>query len=226
VAIALLAVAVGACGSSAATVVYATSNLSGLAARGSHFSTVSATWRQPTIESSAVGVIPTSYHFWVGFGDVDIGPRAEIGTGSRLERKATVCAAWYDMFPNHSVPIRMVIRPGDLMTASVTSRGNGVFVLALSDRTSSHSFTTERSDALASRDWAEIVADWPSFKQARRPPASASVQFTECLVDGRPIGRFNPLSIDLAGELLDAAPSDLGSDQASFSVALMPVSSP
>jgi len=222
VAATLLAVAFSACGSSGAPTEMVTSRWSGLAAVGSRFSAVSAAWRQPTIELTG-SAIQTSYHFWVGLGGIRSWPREEIGTGSRLDKGATVCSAWYDMFPKRSVVIKMVIRPGDLMAASVARGSNGIFELTLVDRTSGHSFATEQRDPTAHLDSAEIVADWPSSKRARTAPAPARVQFMECLVDGRPIGRLSPMSIDLANELLDASPSNLGLDRASFSVALTPV---
>jgi hypothetical protein len=217
---ALVVAGVGACGSSPPS-AQSSENWSGMAVIGGRHTTVSAVWRQPAIEF-VVGATPTTFDFWVGFGAINSHQSEQIGARCRFAAGVISYSAWYDMHPKPNVPIKLVVRAGDLMAASVTNRGHGAFVLTISDRTTGHAFTTTQIDRAATCDSAEVIGQWPLADQASDAPASATVHFTECLVDRRPIGLLDPTSIFLDNYFLNGIPSDLGPDKASFSIALRP----
>ena len=173
-------------------------NWGGYVAYGGHYTSVSAHWSQPSL-SLPKGSTKTRYDFWIGIGGKFPGDAhiEQIGTGCRYYAGSVDYYAWCEMYPAHEVSIDMTVRPGDAMAASVTSRGQGIFVLTLLDRTSGHSFTTTQKDSRASRDSAEAIVEWPRTWKSDKP-GSAAVRFTQCLVDGRPLGSF-----DLIQEQLD-----------------------
>jgi len=222
IAVALLAATVAACGP-AHPRADVFRNWSGMAALGGKYTTVSAAWTQPAIKF-APGSRWTNYDCWVGFGGIGsiATPSEQIGTRCSFNRGKISYSAWYDMNPKPNVPIKMVVGAGDLMAASVTSRGQGVFVLTLRDRTTGRTFTTVQTDAAVKCDSAEIIAQWPIRDQSFGSPASGVVHFTQCLVNGRPVGHFDPMTIYLDSNGVNGMTSALGRDGASFSIALRP----
>lgn len=125
------------------------------------YTNVVGSWVQPKINCK----LGESYAaFWVGLGGFTDGSTAleQVGTESHCtsSRKA-VYAAWYEIIPAPSIPIRMKIRPGDRITAAVLVQATRV-ILQLTNRTTgmrvTRRVTVEQPD-LASAEW---IAEAPS----------------------------------------------------------------
>jgi hypothetical protein len=128
------------------------------------------------------------------------------------------------MYPAAEVPIAgLTVSAGDLMTATVTTDGDGRFTLAVSDHTTQHSFTITKDGPATPPASAEIVAEAPTDASVGGllPLAGfGTVDFTGCAIDGRPVGGFARNQIAMAahdGATLAAA-SLLSSDGTRFAV--------
>jgi hypothetical protein len=133
--------------------------------RPERFTRVTGSWRVPGVacrpgESSASSA-------WVGLGGHEPESRAleQIGTDSDCTAAGRATTyAWYELIPALSVRLRLVVRPGDALTASVGLDGSGTKVrLELENRTRGTRFAKEvgfsRVD-LASAEW---IVEAPSL---------------------------------------------------------------
>jgi Peptidase A4 family len=129
---------------------------------GVSFRTVSGTWRQPNAKCTRG--VQTYSAFWVGLGGFSRTAPALEQTGTEVDCSISgkvVSSAWYELVPAASTPIRLTVRPGDLMRAKVTVTGARV-VISLDDATRHTAFTkTLNADAIdvSSAEW---IAEAPS----------------------------------------------------------------
>ena len=167
------------------------------------FSTVSGTWVQPTARcGSASAGTPTASAFWIGLG-------GNSQTSSALEQIGTEvdCSsagrphylAWYELVPALSKPIKLVVSPGDRISASVIVSGTQVTV-AMSNVTRGTSFSRVLHMAAPDTTSAEWIAEAPSActtstTDCRQAPLTnfGTVHFTgSSLTDGN--GHTGPIS--------------------------------
>jgi hypothetical protein len=194
-------------------------NWSGYDVTGGLFTSVAATWTQPRVRNS--GGTFRDAAFWVGLDGDGSSTVEQIGTEGYSEG-AVGYDAWYEMYPNYPVTIGMSIHPGDVLTGTVTWSKPAYFTLSLVDHTTGDTFTTTQfmsvPPALAS---AEIIAEAPSSSSGIVPLADFTrCDFTDCTIDGLPIGAYDWTSIDMVTEndtLVDCT-LPLGADGASFGV--------
>jgi len=199
--------------------VSTSSNWAGYDAVGGTFTSVTATWVQPTIQPS----LTTAYaDFWVGLDGDGSTTVEQIGTEGYSLGGVVTYDAWYEMYPNYPVNIPMTITPGDLITATVTSTAANKFVLSLVDQTSGQSFTTRQTFAGAQLASAEVIVEAPYADGVGVLPLAdfGAVNFTNCVLNGQPIAAFTWQQINMVTETgsLLARTSALGPDGASFSV--------
>jgi hypothetical protein len=205
-------------------------NWAGYVAVGRRFTSVTATWTQPEVH--ATWSTARRVDIWVGLdGATGVSSTVEqtgIGCGEGFD-PWSVCWAWYEMVPKPPVTIDtarvasgsqdMTVSPGDTVTATVTSLGDQRFRLTLVDDSLGESFSTVKTSPAAKCDSAEIIVEshfgrWMSL--AEFDP----VHFTDCAVDGRPIGSFKADRSDITtddGHALTST-SAVGADGASFAV--------
>jgi Peptidase A4 family len=159
---ALAAVAVTPAGALADTAT--SSNWSGYAAHsaGVRFRRVSASWVQP---AAACETGRNTYSsFWVGLGGFNENTTGLEQIGTALNCTASGrhrSAAWFELVPAPARLIRMTVKQGDHLTASVTVAGHRV-TLRLRDRTRGELFSrqlTARSIDVSSAEW---IAEAPS----------------------------------------------------------------
>jgi hypothetical protein len=193
------------------------SNWSGYAATGGGFRTVSANWTQPT---AACGATATYSSFWVGIDGDGSGTVEQTGTSADCSGGVAKYYAWYEMYPKFPTNLSLAIRPGDSMSGSVTTSGNGSFTLTVTNNTTGQSFTTTQRAKRASLFSAEAIAEAPSSSGGVLPLTNfGTVNFSNTLANGSPIGGFNPDRIDMvSGGVTKATTSSL-SGGTSFSVA-------
>jgi hypothetical protein len=129
---------------------------------GVKFRRVSGTWVQPAASCLAGERRYSAY--WVGLGGFHSDSRAleQIGTQVDCSSKAKpVYAAWYELVPAAPVPIRLAVRPGDRMSASVTVVGKTVKVY-IANRTRGTRFATKLRAPRVDVSAAEWIVEAPS----------------------------------------------------------------
>ena len=194
-------------------------NWSGYAATGGQFNSVSAAWTQPAVTCTAQD---TYSSFWVGL-DGD-GTQSVEQTGSEADCAGGSAAysGWYEMYPAAPVSYSNPVQPGDAMSASVTTSGNGTFTLTLTDQTQGWNQVTTQTLASAQLGSAEVIAEAPSSTTGVLPLSNfGTVNFTGATANGAPIGNsanLSELTMVSAGGATEATPSALTGGNA-FSVA-------
>jgi hypothetical protein len=126
------------------------------AAGGSHFSSVSGSW----VEPSATCVKGTESYsaVWVGLGGASEGSRAleQVGTDADCSNSGKpVYSSWFELLPAEAVDVRMAVHPGDQIAASATVRAHDA-TLRLRDLTTGARFTITRRTPhidVSSADW-------------------------------------------------------------------------
>ena len=191
-------------------------NWSGYAAVSGHYTSVSASWTEPSVSCSG-----TAYAaFWVGLDGDGSGTVEQTGADSDCNGSTPTYYAWYEMYPNLPVNISHTVKAGDSMSASVTAGSNGSFNLAISDQTQGWSFKTTKTLKRAKLASAEVIAEAPSSGSGVLPLADfGTVNFSGSTVNGQTIGSFNPQEIVMvtSGGTVKAQPSSLSGGTA-FSV--------
>jgi hypothetical protein len=191
-------------------------NWSGYAAVSGHYTSVSASWTEPSVNCSS-----TSYAaFWVGLDGDGSNTVEQTGTDSDCQGSSPTYYAWYEMYPKYPVDINQTVRPGDAMSASVTAVTSSSFKLVISDSTQGWTFQTTKSLSSAKLESAEAIAEAPSSSSGVLPLANfGTVNFSSTMVNGQSIGSFSPQEIvmETSGGTVKAQPSALSGGTA-FSV--------
>jgi hypothetical protein len=164
-------------------------NWSGYAVTGSRFTTVSASWTEPTVKCSG-----TAYSsFWVGLDGDTSNTVEQTGTDADCSGSTPQYYAWYEMYPKYPVNLRGTVRPGDKLTASVTTNGSGSFTLTISDTTQGWTNTTTARLKSAKLASAEVIAEAPSSNSGVLPLANfGTVGFTGSTVNGSVLTNSTP----------------------------------
>jgi hypothetical protein len=194
----------------------------GYDATGGGFTSVTASWVEPSVPASSSA---ESAAFWVGLDGHGSSTIEQIGTDVVSHNGIVYHFAWYEMFPNPTIPIDgMTVMPGDQMTATVTSDGTGTFTLTIVNHTRNHLFTTTQRNGVTDPFSAEVIAEAPGLPAGggHYPLAHfGSISFTNCAFNGQPLSAFDLNKINMVSEdgVALATSSVLGSDGASFTVA-------
>lgn len=192
------------------------SNWAGYAATGSKFTSITASWTQPSV---SCGSSTTYSSFWVGLDGDGSNSVEQTGTEADCSGGSPVYSSWYEMYPKYPVNFSNTVRPGDKFTATVTTNGSGSFTLTLANNTEGWTKTvnaTLKSAALAS---AEVIAEAPSSSSGVLPLSNfGTVNFSGSKANGQSIGNFSPDQINMvSGSTTKATTSSLSSGTA-FSV--------
>jgi hypothetical protein len=126
------------------------------------FGTVTGSWIQPRATCTASS--PTYSAFWIGLGGFSEDSQAleQIGTEADCSsRNVAGYAVWYELVPASPVQLKVKVRPGDRITASVTVAGRLVS-LRLRDATRKWTFTRKLTTTAIDVSSAEWIAEAPS----------------------------------------------------------------
>jgi hypothetical protein len=193
------------------------SNWSGYAAINGRYTSVSANWTQPTASCTAIA---TYSSFWVGIDGDGSGTVEQTGTSADCSGGVARYYAWYEMYPKFPTNLSLAIRPGDSMSGSVTTSGDGRFTLTITNNTTGQSFTTVQRLKRATLASAEAIAEAPSSSGGVLPLTNfGTVNFSAATVNGSAIGAFNPDRIDMVSGGVTKAQTSALSGGTSFSVA-------
>jgi hypothetical protein len=125
------------------------------------FGRVSATWVAPAVSCSSGGRRYSAV--WLGLGGLHTTSRAleQIGTEADCAGGKGYYSAWYELVPAAPVGLKLTVRPGDTISASVTVSGHTV-KLYLADRTRGTSFSTQLQAAQVDVSSADWIVEAPS----------------------------------------------------------------
>ena len=192
-------------------------NWSGYAVTGGRYTSVSSSWTQPAASCSG-----TAYSsFWVGLDGDTSNTVEQTGTDADCSGSTPHYYAWYEMYPKYPVNYSNTVKPGDHMSASVTTNGSGSFTLTISDSTQGWSRTTTARLKSAKLASAEVIAEAPSSSGGVLPLANfGTVGFSAATVNGSVLTSSTP-GLDAitmkSGSTVKAQPGSMSNG--SFSVA-------
>jgi hypothetical protein len=191
-------------------------NWSGYAADSGTYTSVSASWVQPT--GTCSGDTDEYSSFWVGLDGYTSSTVEQTGTDTDCDGSTPSYYGWYETYPNPSYSFGDTVNPGDTISASVTSEGGGDFEYTLSDQTQGWSVSTEQSEPDADLSSAEVIIEAPCCTSSGGilPLADfGTVNLSDAQVDGSPIGDSDPVQIimvDGSGNQQDSV-SSLSDDE-------------
>lgn len=186
-------------------------NWSGYAVTGSRFTSVSSSWTEPTAKCST-----TAYSsFWVGLDGDTSNSVEQTGTDADCSGRTPQYYAWYEMYPKYPVNLPNTVRPGDHLTASVTTNGSGSFTLAISDSTQGWNYSTQQKLKSAKLASAEVIAEAPSSNSGVLPLANfGTVSFSGASANGSLLAsstpHIDPITMQ-SGSTVKAQPGSISS---------------
>jgi hypothetical protein len=168
-------------------------NWSGYAVHSGTYSSVSASWVEPTGHCTS----GTKYSsFWVGLDGYNSNSVEQTGSEVDCHGSTPKYYSWYEMYPAYPKNFSNAVKPGDHITGSVTYNGGGKFTLKLSDTTEGWSHTVHKSLGSADRSSAEIIIEAPSSNTGVLPLADfGKISLSSAKVDGSSIGSLHPTKI-------------------------------
>jgi len=191
-------------------------NWSGYAAASGTYTSVSASWVEPTGTCSSRTDQYSS--FWVGLDGYSSDSVEQDGTDTDCVNGKPQYYGWYETYPNPSYNFGSTVKPGDTITASVTYEGSNEFKLTLADTTRGWSTSTTQDVSGAARSSAEVIIEAPCCTSSGGilPLADfGTVHVSNSVVDGSPIGDLSPVQIymtDSSGKTRDTV-SSLSSEE-------------
>jgi hypothetical protein len=134
-------------------------NWSGYADTGSSFSKVTASWKEPTGDSS--GRTTSLAAFWVGIDGYSSDTVEQDGTLIESYEGTVYYYDWWEIYPENDVQVVNDVDPGDSISASVVRSGDS-YTLAVTDSThTGDSFSTTQTYSGAADSSAEWIAEAP-----------------------------------------------------------------
>ncbi len=193
-------------------------NWAGYVASHGRFTSVTASWLVPAVQG---GAHPTEVvAMWVGIDGRGTRNLEQIGTLSAMLGGSPSYEVWYEVVPQPPVYVRLPVKPGDSVTASVTTSGDGKFTLFIRDDTTDTAYSTLQPSPGAELVTAEVVAEAPAGVAGPVPlPNFGTLHFSGARVNGQPIGTYHwdRLSMSSNGTA-QATTSPLAHDAGSFTV--------
>jgi hypothetical protein len=179
-----------------------TSSEAGYVDTAGTYTSVSASWTQPTGTCSSGDQYAA---FWVGIDGYSSETVEQTGTEVDCIGKIAEYYAWYEMYPGASENYSNTVKPGDHFTATVTWLGGEKFSLYVDDSTEGWSHTTDASlGETPARTSAEVIVSAPCCTSSGGVlPLTdfGSVTFTDATANGEPIGTpsLDPVELTMPG---------------------------
>lgn len=171
-------------------------NWSGYAATGAKgaFTSVTTTFTQPAVTCTSGDQYSS---FWVGLDGYNSNSVEQTGTEADCVGSTPEYSAWYEMYPKFPVTYSNTVKPGDVITESVTFSGTKSYTMTLTDTTEGWSKTTTASSSKGVRSSAEVIAEAP-YSGGVLPLADFSkVSFSNSTVNDATLAGSNPIGIDM-----------------------------
>jgi hypothetical protein len=170
-------------------------NWSGYAAHSTKYTSVTATWREP---SASCGSATTYASFWTGLDGYNSSSVEQTGTLVECVGGTPRQLSWYEMYPANPVYFSNSLVAGDTVTATVTATSSGAFTLVLKDSTRGWSHTIHKTNSSLARSSAEVIAEAPSSSTGVLPLANfGTVSFSGSQINGGTLGASSPTEINM-----------------------------
>jgi len=170
-------------------------NWSGYAATGSTYTSVATTFTEPAVKCSSGDQYSS---FWVGLDGYSSSSVEQTGTEADCDGKTAEYSAWYELYPADPVTYSNVVKPGDVITETVTFSGTDTYTMTIKDATEGWTKTTTKNSKGHARSSAEVIAEAP-YSGGVLPLADfGTVNFSGSTVDGASLASTNPTGMDMA----------------------------
>lgn len=169
-------------------------NWSGYAGTTGTYTSVSASWTQPTGTCTSGDQYAA---FWVGLDGYSSSTVEQTGSEVDCVGRTAEYYAWYEAYPAASQNYSNTVKPGDHFNASVTYSGSNKFSLYIADTTRGWSHTTSVTVRGAARSSAEVIIEAPCCTNSGGilPLADfGTVHITNSLANGAAIGNAGGLT--------------------------------
>lgn len=198
------------------------SNWSGYIAQNGSYTGVSGTWVVPAITPSAT---VTSNATWIGIGGKTSSDLIQAGVYEIANSEGITYQAWYELLPQDSIAIPLVVSPGDSMSVAILETSQDVWNIVITNNTTHQQFekTVQYQSSLSSAEW---IQERPLLNQSLAPLSGfTSVTFTgaTAIQNGQRVvlSQTNPTVINLinaSSQFALAVPSPIAADGLSFNV--------
>ncbi|HEX4791666.1 MAG TPA: G1 family glutamic endopeptidase [Actinospica sp.] len=169
-------------------------NWAGYAATGSTYTSVSTTFTQPAVSCSSGDQYSS---FWVGLDGYSSSSVEQTGTEADCVGRTAEYSAWYELYPAYPVTYSNTVRPGDVITETVSFSGSSTYTMTIKDSTEGWTKTTTKSSSGHARSSAEVIAEAP-YSGGVLPLANfGTVNFSGSTVNGSSLSSFSPTSINM-----------------------------
>jgi len=171
-------------------------NWSGYAATGANgaFTSVTTTFTQPAVTCTSGNQYSS---FWVGLDGYNSNSVEQTGTEADCSGSTASYSAWYEMYPKFPVTYSNPVKPGDVITESVTFSGSKSYTMTITDSTEGWTKTTTASSSKGVRSSAEVIAEAP-YSGGVLPLADfGKVSFSGSTVNGATLSSSNPIAINM-----------------------------
>lgn len=170
------------------------SNWSGYAETGSYTS-ATATWTVPTVTTTSDDRYSSD---WVGIDGYNNSDLIQLGTEQDSIGGQAQYQAWWEILPAAETPIDSVsISPGDSITATIQSNGDGTWNMSLTDNSNGQSFSTTQSYSGPGAS-VEYIEEAPEVGGSIASPAELSQSdFSGLTANGNDPGLTSSDEIDL-----------------------------
>jgi hypothetical protein len=159
-------------------------NWSGYAAHSGKFRSVSATWVVPKPKCAAGSKKYAA--FWVGLDGYKSGSVEQTGTDSDCKGKNPKYYGWYEFFPAAPVFFTSKVRPGNVISASVTFSGSNTYKLVLQNRSRGWTKVITKHASSLARSSAEVITEAPSSTNGVLPLADfVKINYSSARVNGK-----------------------------------------
>jgi hypothetical protein len=156
-----------------------------------HHTSVSASWRQPSVTCAAHENSDSA--FWVGLDGYGSRSVEQVGTQSGCADGNPFYSAWTEFYPAPAVTATPTVRPGDAIRASVAFVSGHRYRLTLTNLTRNWSQTVNGSSAASTNASVEVVVEAPSNARTGRVLALSRfspARFTGGSADNAPLSRL------------------------------------
>ena len=174
-------------------------NWGGYAATGSGFTSVAATWTEPSATCNSTDDL---YAPWVGIDGYGSSTVEQTGVATDCSSGSPVDQAWYEMYPANPVYLSSSSYPvsaGNVISASVTYAGSNKYTLKLTNSTRGWTYTTSKTLS-ASRTSAEVIIESPTGAY----PNFGTLHFSGATINGSSLGSFSPTALDPSNGVYEA----------------------
>ena len=171
-------------------------NWAGYAATGSTYTNVSTTFTQPKVTCSSGDQYSS---FWVGLDGYSSDSVEQTGTEADCDGKTAEYSAWIEMYPADPVTYSNTVKPGDVITETVSESSN-TYTLTIADSTENWTKTTTKKESGLSRSSAEVVAEAPYDGGVLPLDNFGTVHFSSSTVNGASLASTNPTGMNMVSD--------------------------